>query len=193
MSFAFNGGDQVRPTRLRPKAMIDPNTTKAATPSSRVSTATTTTSANPARNSMANRATGGHLQGKAADAKFAHRLRSTEIGDGDPTIRTNSAARRSLPPAMMRSTVSGVSSNTGVNGRNGPVPLSPKTAVNGASTKVVPVNSVAKKLGEGLDKPVERAGSVSSRRTQPRGKVATGFTGTVMKGGSGNVGRGGMI
>ncbi|KAL7424675.1 hypothetical protein Q5752_000359 [Cryptotrichosporon argae] len=35
-----------------------------------------------------------------ANAKFAHRLRSTDPNGGDATLRPSSQARRSLPPAM---------------------------------------------------------------------------------------------
>ncbi|KAK4686191.1 hypothetical protein P7C73_g3945, partial [Tremellales sp. Uapishka_1] len=58
----------------------------------------------PATTRVQRRTSGGHLSGSAANAKFANRLRSPDLGvAGDVTIRPASRARRSLPPEMIRS------------------------------------------------------------------------------------------
>lgn len=192
MSFAFNGEDQVRPTRLRPK-----------------STSANPTIASGARaassSSRPSRVNGAHLHSKAADAKFAHRLRATEApptmstpssSSGGSTLRPTSAARRSLPPAMMRSGLNGACSGEvrrplALNPQaldrvhhTSPAPLFPKNGVNGLNAKV------ASRSGSGA-KERDRE-SISSRKTQPRGKtVGPVKDGVVAR--TAKTGRGGMI
>lgn len=112
MSFAFKGGEQVRPVRVRPKsaqAIKSSGTApRPATGSATRPVASTDSTSNTNSNGTAvqRRSSGGYVAGKAADAKFAHRLRSPDqvhsgAQDGDSaTIRPGSRTRRSLPPAM---------------------------------------------------------------------------------------------
>ena len=84
MSFAFNNTDQIKPVPRQSRPAIPPPNNTAARAVSAASQ---------------RRTSGGHLVGNAADAKFAHRLR-TDGNAGDATLRPASRIRRSLPPAM---------------------------------------------------------------------------------------------
>lgn len=104
MSFAYQSGDQVRPImpvqplRLRPKSAAEPANKTFLRPSRATSTAPSGVPARPKRLSA------GHLTGKAADAKFANRLRVADMAaEDDSTVRpANRAVRSSLPPAMLQ-------------------------------------------------------------------------------------------
>lgn len=176
MSFAFKGGDQVRPVRMRPKGITT------STPPSPLTTASGGGGVTKATlSSQQKRSSAGHMSGRAADAKFAHRLRSTEMSDSDATVRPRSIARRSLPPAMLLQSRAGAggSGGGGTAGIGGgtkstpsPLPLSPKTnaynidrsaaAGGGTMSPKTPTSAVHSAGAEG------RAGSVSSRRVAPK-------------------------
>ncbi len=120
MSFAYQSGDQVRPIvpaqplRLRPKPAAEPANKAVLRPARATSTAPSGVSVRPKRLSA------GHLTGKAADAKFANRLRVADpAAEDDSTVRpTSRAVRSTLPPAMLQrsrptSAASGVTSGPG--------------------------------------------------------------------------------
>lgn len=115
MSFAFKGSDQVKPAPGKHPVK---------------SSAPPTTEAHPVK-----RSSGGYVNGTAANAKFAHRLRSTD--ENDNTVRPSSRARKSLPPALTSQpalSAGNAKANQGANGRVTPVA---KPAWN-ASTALIP-------------------------------------------------------
>ncbi|WVF65884.1 hypothetical protein IAT40_000621 [Kwoniella sp. CBS 6097] len=117
MSFAFKGGDQISPNvKARPKRSTAQNSSTGSRPNGRTggggsANGNIRTTSQPGLN---RRISGGHVAGQAANAKFAHRLRSPDLdaaaptaGDGRASASTSGAAvakaRRSLPPAMTMS------------------------------------------------------------------------------------------
>ena len=99
MSFAYKGSDQLRPVSRTTKL---PASKANGSPGTNGRPASTSGLVPPAPQ---RRSTGGPISGQAANAKFAHRLRSAETEglNGDSTIRPTSRNRRSLPPAMVAS------------------------------------------------------------------------------------------
>jgi hypothetical protein len=181
MSFAFKGGEQVRPVRVRPKSA---QVTKSSGPTSRPATGSATRpvpSSNPNTNSngtsVQRRSSGGYVAGKAADAKFAHRLRSPDQvnspQDGDSaTIRPVSRTRRSLPPAMAARPVPPAlgngERNTNVVARLNPIgdkaPIKPPWNSGGGLSANTP---------SARAHPSVPPSSVSSRRIRPAGAGAS--------------------
>lgn len=104
MSFAYQTGDHIRPVRpaqplkVRPKSAVQPDETTTLRPSRAISATPSAVAAQPKRLSA------GHLTGKAADAKFANRLRvASSANADDSTVRPASrGVRSSLPPAMLQ-------------------------------------------------------------------------------------------
>lgn len=108
MSFAFRG--EARP--LGPGARYQSLGGRSA-----VGRATKTMSMAERRSS----ASMGSMPSAAANAKFAHRLRSSdELAAVAPTVRPASRVRRSLPPAMANTTASGRRTTTPATGQRPP-------------------------------------------------------------------------
>lgn len=122
------------------------------------------------------------MQGKAATAKFAHRLRPDAYGaDGHAhTIRPASTTRQSLPPSMARPALTGQGDvnrplsgvkEGGERGRDDvktTVPVQSRLTAPTAASEARAKAAQAQAQAQGL---VNRQGSVSSRRTQPRARV----------------------
>ncbi|WRT65794.1 uncharacterized protein IL334_002743 [Kwoniella shivajii] len=110
MSFAFKSGDQVKPNvRAKPKRS---SSSSKVNPTNRISSMHASTAA-PGKNRISSqshpalqrRFSNGHVASQAANAKFAHRLRSPDLSnqsDNENGITpTGPKNRRSLPPTMM--------------------------------------------------------------------------------------------
>ncbi|OCF40058.1 hypothetical protein I317_06133 [Kwoniella heveanensis CBS 569] len=114
MSFAFKGGDQLSPNlKARPKK---PNAQTGTKQNGRtVGGSATGNVRSTSQPGLHRRISGGHVAGQAANAKFAHRLRSPDLDHSGPVHnkthydgRSSAAgaapkARRSLPPTMTMS------------------------------------------------------------------------------------------
>ncbi|WVQ93515.1 hypothetical protein IAU59_000589 [Kwoniella sp. CBS 9459] len=114
MSFAFKGGDQISPNvKARPKRTASNQGTKQN--GRAVGSSASGNTRSTSQHGLNRRISGGHVAGHAANAKFAHRLRSPDLeasalttGEGRPTASNATAAaaakaRRSLPPTTTMS------------------------------------------------------------------------------------------
>ena len=184
MSFAFKGGEQVRPVEFRPKsAQVTKSSGTAPRPATGSATRpvpssnNATTNTNSGGTAVQRRSSGGYVAGKAADAKFAHRLRSPDqvnsSQDGDSaTIRPGSRTRRSLPPAMAARPVppalSNGERNANVVARLNPIgdkaPVKPPWNSGGGLSGTTPSARA----------PSAAPASVSSRRIRPAGSKRGG-------------------
>ena len=106
MSFAFKSGDQVRPARQKARPSNLPTVKGSTSPRAVSSGIKSPRSPNAGRaagatTGLQRRSSSGHVSGSAANAKFAHRLRSPDLEPlGEATLRPVSRTRSSLPPAM---------------------------------------------------------------------------------------------
>ena len=202
MSFAFKGGDQLKPARVRPRPMsTQSRSAGGATPSPSISGKGGNKDMNgksaigtsrPA--SYGARAPGGHVQGKAAAAKFAHRLRpieglDTDVPDGstrqgEPGLvgaagnghthanapktagQRSVSVRSSLPPAMRHVEVPPHHRPTNTQGA-----IAEERSARMSTPPAVSSRLLAPTAASAA-KDVRREGdaSVSSRRTTPRGR-----------------------
>ncbi|WWC88063.1 uncharacterized protein L201_002966 [Kwoniella dendrophila CBS 6074] len=114
MSFAFKDGDQLKPNlKVKPKARqsLPPSRVTSSSLGARSGSNTLGKARTYSQPGLARRLSGGHVTGRAADAKFAHRLRSPDANTASDTeepggMRSTSAmkVRRSLPPTSAAAT-----------------------------------------------------------------------------------------
>ncbi|WWD16395.1 hypothetical protein CI109_100821 [Kwoniella shandongensis] len=186
MSFAFHGSDEIRPIARKsvPRGSTGSSVTKSR------STSVAGTGRPGATAGLQRRSSGGHVSGSAADAKFAHRLRSTE--DGHPSgdgARTVNRARRSLPPAMVMASKS-PSMNANATGSvrgamnrpawNSGLSTTTTTTSKRASTPVSSIRGARSPVIASVPAPVSTppASSVGSRRTSTQSQLVKKSTST---------------
>lgn len=190
MSFAFKGTDQVKPVPRRVRPSAPPNGNRSAGPSLAKSDAA---AVHPQRRTSA-----GHMVGEAANAKFAHRLRShdTEQNSADPNLRPSSRTRQSLPPVMAYSNRTGRSSPAlGPTDRNSPRPAWNASANTPKSkaTSITPTMRESVRGVKGIDTSVTGQGKRIVPKAVANLKAAEGNEGGIQgegKAGSGLGGKG---